>query len=84
MSFSWSLLFAYLLAQRATVIWDLGKPRPAADVGVVENILGRVLDAFQARMSSLLGGATSKTLAENPQLATLMAQEPSAVQVNLP
>ncbi len=48
--------------------------------GVVENILGRVLDAFQAHMHALLGNAACKTLAENPQLALLMAREPAAPQ----
>ncbi|KAK9815816.1 hypothetical protein WJX72_010122 [[Myrmecia] bisecta] len=46
--------------------------------GVVENILGRVLDAFQARMLGLLGSSTCKTLAENAQLALYMANDASA------
>ena len=47
--------------------------------GVVENILGRVLEAFQGRMSSLLGTALSKGFTENPALALLMASEPAAL-----
>ena len=47
--------------------------------GVVENILGRVLEAFQGRMSSLLGSALSKGFTENPALALLMASEPAAL-----
>ena len=47
--------------------------------GVVENILGRVLEAFQVRMGSLLGTALSKGFAENPALALQMAAEPAAL-----
>jgi hypothetical protein len=52
--------------------------------GVVENILGRVLDAFQARMGSLLGYALSKGFAENPAMALQMAAEPAAVLAGEP
>ena len=53
-------------------------------VGVVENILGRVLDAFQARMGSLLGSSLCKGLAENPTLALQMAAEPTALLASYP
>ena len=51
---------------------------------MVENILGRILDAFQVRMSSLLGNSLSKGLAENPALALLMAAEPAALLASRP
>ena len=51
-----------------------------ARAGVVENILGRVLDAFQVRCATLLGGAAARPLAEAPNLAGLMAREPAAPQ----
>ena len=54
------------------------------DPGVVENILGRVLEAFQARMGSLLGYALSKGYAENPAMALQMAAEPAAVLAGEP
>ena len=49
--------------------------------GVVENVLGQVLEAFHSRMTGLLGRCTCRTLADNPQLAAQMAKEPSAPQV---
>ena len=49
--------------------------------GVVENVLGQVLEAFQSRMLGLLGRCTSRVLADSPQLAASMAKEPSAPQV---
>ena len=52
--------------------------------GVVENILGRVLEAFQARMGMLLGYALSKGFAENPAMALQMAAEPAAVLAGEP
>ena len=52
--------------------------------GVVENILGRVLDAFQVRMGSLLGSSLSKGLAENTALAVQMAAEPAALLATYP
>ena len=54
------------------------------DAGVVENILGRVLDAFQVRMGSLLGSSLSKGLAENAALALQMAAEPAALLATYP
>jgi len=54
------------------------------DPGVVENILGRVLEAFQARMGSLLGYALSKGFAENPAMALQMAAEPAAILAGEP
>ena len=51
------------------------------DAGVAENVLGQVLDAFHSRMTGLLGRCACRTLADSPQLATLMAKEPSAPQV---
>ena len=50
----------------------------------MENILGRVLEAFQARMGSLLGYALSKGFAENPAMALQMAAEPAAVLAGEP
>ena len=51
---------------------------------MVENILGRVLDAFQARISSCAGNSLSRGLAENPALALLMASEPAALLATHP
>ncbi|CAL5223744.1 g6305 [Coccomyxa viridis] len=48
--------------------------------GVVENVLGQVLEAFQSRMTGLLGRCTCRALADNLQLAANMAKEPSAPQ----
>ena len=50
----------------------------------MENILGRVLDAFQVRMASLLGSSLSKDLAENTALALQMAAEPAALLATYP
>ena len=55
-----------------------------ANAGVVENILGRVLEAFQVRMGSLLGSSLTKGLAENPALAGQMAAEPAALLATYP
>lgn len=49
--------------------------------GVVENVLGQVLDAFQSRLFGLMGRCTCRSLADNPQLAALMAKELCASQV---
>lgn len=51
---------------------------------MVENILGRVLDAFQARMGTLLGSTLCKGLAESPALALQMAAEPAALLASYP
>ena len=50
----------------------------------MENVLGRVLEAFQARMNALLGSALCKGFAENPALALQMAAEPAAVHAGKP
>lgn len=52
--------------------------------GVVENIVGRVLDAFQMRINSLLGNSLSRTFAENASLAQQMAAEPAALLLHSP
>ena len=51
---------------------------------MVENILGRVLDALQGRMGTLLGSSLSKGLAENTSLAVQMAAEPAALLATYP
>lgn len=48
--------------------------------GILENILGKVLAAFQGRMSDLLGVTACKALSEDPALAVQMAAEPCAPQ----
>ena len=50
----------------------------------MENILGRVLEAFQVRMGSLLGSSLTKGLAENTALAGQMAAEPAALLATYP
>ena len=52
--------------------------------GVVENILGRVLDAFQTRMNRLQGHSLAKGFAENASLAQQMATEPAALLLENP
>ncbi|DBA83817.1 TPA: hypothetical protein ACH3X1_006340 [Trebouxia sp. C0004] len=82
------LLHAALQAERLImqlIGWAAHMPLFAAHItGVVENILGRVLEAFQARMGSLLGYALSKGFAENPAMALQMAAEPAAVLAGEP
>lgn len=48
---------------------------------MVENILGRVLDAFATRVASTIGNAACRSFADDPAMATLMAREASAPQV---
>ena len=52
--------------------------------GVVENVLGRVLDVFQSRLTHLLGTAACKALSDSPALAWQMALEPAASQLSNP
>ncbi|KAL0041964.1 hypothetical protein WJX79_010411 [Trebouxia sp. C0005] len=82
------LLHAALQAERLVmqlIGWAAQMPLFAAHItGVVENILGRVLEAFQARMGSLLGYALSKGFAENPAMALQMAAEPAAILAGEP
>ena len=49
-------------------------------LGILENILGKVLAAFQGRMSDLLGVTACKALSEDSALAVQMAAEPCAPQ----
>lgn len=56
----------------------------SCDAGVVENILGRVLDAFQMRMNSLLRDSLAKGFAESATLAQQMAAEPAALLLETP
>lgn len=53
----------------------------SVSAGVVENVLGQVLDAFQSRLTGLMGRCACRSLADNLQLAALMAKEPCATQV---
>ena len=46
--------------------------------GVAESVLARVLDAFQAHMTSTLSGSAVQGLVSNGTLARLMAAEPAA------
>jgi hypothetical protein len=50
--------------------------------GVVENVLGQVLDSFSSHMNGLVGRCACRSLAENAQLSALMAREPCATQVS--
>ena len=52
--------------------------------GVVENILGRVLDACQTRMNALLAGSLVDSLVKSPAIAALMALEPAALLAGEP
>ncbi|GMH35477.1 hypothetical protein BSKO_03345 [Bryopsis sp. KO-2023] len=53
-------------------------PFASSLTGVIENILGRVQDAFTASVASALGDTTCGKLAANPDLIMLMAQESDA------
>lgn len=63
---------------------NFSMPQALSPAGVVENILGRVLDAFQARINSLLGNSLSRGFAENASLALQMAAEPAALLLHDP
>lgn len=52
--------------------------------GVVENILGRVLDAFQARLAAIAGSSAAGRLADSVALVRLMVREPSAALLGSP
>ena len=52
--------------------------------GVVENVLGQVLDAFSSRLTGLMGRAACRGLADSAPLAALMAREPAAPQAGEP
>lgn len=54
---------------------ELGFP-----TGILENILGKVHQALQTRMVSLLGTAACRSLSEDSALAIQMAAEPAAPQ----
>ena len=56
-------------------------PCPA---GVVENVLGRVVDAFESRMALVLGGSAAGRLAESLPVVQLMAKEPAAALLGSP
>ena len=51
---------------------------------MVENILGRVLDACQTRMNALLAGSLVDSLVKSPAIAALMASEPAALLAGEP
>lgn len=53
-------------------------PFASSLTGVIENILGRVLDAFTTNVTSVLGDSTSGRLASNPDITLLMSQETDA------
>lgn len=52
--------------------------------GVVENVLGRVLDALEAQMVAVLRGSAAGRLAESPTMAQMMAREPAAALLGSP
>ena len=47
-------------------------------------MVGQVLDAFTSRLGGLVGRSACRGLAENAQLAQLMAREPAAPQAGEP
>ncbi|KAK9811074.1 hypothetical protein WJX73_000162 [Symbiochloris irregularis] len=53
-------------------------------IGMVENVLGRVLDAFSMRVNEALGNSACRTCADDPALSALMARERSAPQLGEP
>lgn len=61
---------------------------PAAPVlqcaGVVENVLGRVVDAFEAQMAAVLRGSAAGRLAESLPMVQLMVKEPAAALLGSP
>ncbi|KAL4857163.1 Serine/threonine-protein kinase PRP4 [Chlorella vulgaris] len=52
--------------------------------GVVENVLGRVVDAFEAQVAALLGGSSAGRLSESLPLVQLMVKEPAAALLGSP
>ena len=57
---------------------------PCLCPGILENLLGKVLEAFQERADTLLGGAGCRALAEDSALAMQMAAEPAASRAGEP
>ena len=58
----------------------MGGGRGRRIAGVVESVLGRVLEAFQRRVAAALGGSAAGALAAGAPLARLMAAEAAAPQ----
>ena len=52
--------------------------------GVVENVLGRVADAFESQMAGVLSGSAAGRLAESLPVVQLMAKEPAAALLGSP
>ncbi|PRW57112.1 exocyst complex component SEC8 [Chlorella sorokiniana] len=52
--------------------------------GVVENVLGRVVDAFEAQVASVLGGSAAGRLASSLPMVQLMVKEPAAALLGSP
>ena len=52
--------------------------------GVVENVLGRVLEAFQAQVAAAAGGSAAARLGESVAMVQLMAKEPAAALLSSP
>lgn len=80
-----SVLRAAHIAQKMVKevsVWVPAVPPFASSLtGVIENILGRVLDAFTAKVTSVLGDFTSGGLASNPDIILLMSQETDAALI---
>ena len=51
---------------------------------MVENVLGRVVDAFESRMTLVLGSSAAGRLAESLPVVQLMAKEPAAALLGSP
>lgn len=59
--------------------WATSAPPFATHLaGVLENVLARVLEAFQDEMASTVGGSTAGELADDVRVVQIMAKEPAA------
>lgn len=50
----------------------------------MENVLGRVADAFEARIAAVLGNSAAGRLAQSLPMVQLMAREPAAALLGSP
>ena len=56
----------------------------STQAGVVENVLGRVVDAFEAQVASVLAGSAAGRLASSLPMVQLMVKEPAAALLGSP
>lgn len=65
--------------------WAASAPPFATHLsGVLENVLARVLEAFQTGMASIVGGSVASVLADDVRVVQVMAKEPAAPLLGAP